>query len=132
LRWSTFSDGLADQIAWQNLKSIRSGARVALRGNWTLGAILGVVLLYSAFLSTRLKLEVHEAAAADPLAERLKLDSSYPTRRGWQPNRVQRVKTGFGVMFGSGALKVLAMDHAMRIPFKVSTATSSFMIGVTA
>jgi uncharacterized membrane protein YfcA len=33
---------------------------------------------------------------------------------------------------GSGALKVLAMDRAMRLPFKVSTTTSNFMIGVTA
>ena len=33
---------------------------------------------------------------------------------------------------GSGAVKVLAMDQAMRIPFKVSTTTSNFMIGVTA
>jgi uncharacterized membrane protein YfcA len=33
---------------------------------------------------------------------------------------------------GSGALKVIAMDSAMRIPFKVSTTTSNFMIGVTA
>ena len=33
---------------------------------------------------------------------------------------------------GSGALKVLAMDQVMRIPFKVSTTTSNFMIGVTA
>jgi len=33
---------------------------------------------------------------------------------------------------GSGAAKVLAMDQAMRIPFKVSTTTSNFMIGVTA
>ena len=33
---------------------------------------------------------------------------------------------------GSGALKVLAMDNVMRIPFKVSTTTSNFMIGVTA
>jgi uncharacterized membrane protein YfcA len=33
---------------------------------------------------------------------------------------------------GSGAFKVLAMDQAMRIPFKVSTTTSNFMIGVTA
>jgi len=33
---------------------------------------------------------------------------------------------------GSGALKVLAMDQAMRVPFKVSTTTSNFMIGVTA
>jgi uncharacterized membrane protein YfcA len=56
---------------------------------------------------------------------------------------VQRVKTGFGLMFGAGALsgllgigsgafKVIAMDQAMRIPFKVSTTTSNFMIGVTA
>ena len=33
---------------------------------------------------------------------------------------------------GSGALKVIAMDRVMGLPFKVSTATSSFMIGVTA
>ena len=33
---------------------------------------------------------------------------------------------------GSGAVKVLAMDKIMRIPFKVSTTTSNFMIGVTA
>ena len=33
---------------------------------------------------------------------------------------------------GSGALKVLAMDQVMRVPFKVSTTTSNFMIGVTA
>jgi uncharacterized membrane protein YfcA len=33
---------------------------------------------------------------------------------------------------GSGAVKVLAMDQAMCLPFKVSTTTSNFMIGVTA
>jgi hypothetical protein len=57
--------------------------------------------------------------------------------------QARRVKTGFGLMFGagtlsgllgigSGSLKVIAMDQAMQIPFKVSTATSNFMIGVTA
>ena len=108
-----------------------------------LGVILGLVLLYSAFLSTRPKPEVHADGPPDPLATRLKLDSTYPTPQGWQPYRVQHVKAGFGLMFGagamsgllgigSGALKVLAMDHAMRIPFKVSTSTSNFMIGVTA
>ncbi len=56
---------------------------------------------------------------------------------------VQRVPAGFSIMFGagalsgllgigSGAMKVLAMDQAMKIPFKVSTTTSNFMIGVTA
>ncbi|MGP8242951.1 MAG: sulfite exporter TauE/SafE family protein [Bryobacteraceae bacterium] len=108
-----------------------------------LGVILGLVLLYSAFLSTRPKSDLHADAPRDLLAERLRLDSTFPTPHGWQPYRVQRVKTGFGLMFGagamsgllgigSGALKVLAMDHAMRIPFKVSTSTSNFMIGVTA
>ncbi|HEV2730431.1 MAG TPA: sulfite exporter TauE/SafE family protein, partial [Terriglobales bacterium] len=53
------------------------------------------------------------------------------------------VPTGFSLMFGAGALsgllgigsgavKVLAMDQAMKLPFKVSTTTSNFMIGVTA
>ena len=56
---------------------------------------------------------------------------------------MRRVKSGFGLMFGagilsgllgigSGAMKVIAMDQVMRIPFKVSTTTSNFMIGVTA
>ncbi len=80
---------------------------------------------------------------ADPLAVRLRLDGSYPTPDGKQSYHVHRVPLGFGLMYvagclsgllgiGSGALKVLAMDQAMRIPFKVSTTTSNFMIGVTA
>jgi hypothetical protein len=55
----------------------------------------------------------------------------------------QHVPAGFGIMFvagtlsgllgiGSGAVKVLAMDQVMKLPFKVSTTTSNFMIGVTA
>ncbi len=56
---------------------------------------------------------------------------------------VTRLPGGFAVMFvagllsgllgiGLGAVKVLGMDQIMRIPFKVSTTTSNFMIGVTA
>ena len=108
-----------------------------------LGVILGFVLLYSAFLSTRPKPDTHAGGPADRLAERLRLDSSFPTPHGWESYRVRRVRTGFGLMFGagamsgllgigSGAFKVLAMDRVMRIPFKVSTSTSNFMIGVTA
>src|SRR5437867_3114067 len=62
---------------------------------------------------------------------------------GMRSYTVYRVPEGFGVMFGagvlsgllgigSGALKVVGMDQAMKIPFKVSTTTSNFMIGVTA
>jgi uncharacterized membrane protein YfcA len=108
-----------------------------------LGVMLGVALLHSAYLSTRRHTEEHGKAPVDALAQRLKLDSSFPTPHGWQRYYVQRVKCGFGLMFGagvlsgllgigSGAFKVIAMDQAMRIPFKVSTTTSNFMIGVTA
>ena len=74
---------------------------------------------------------------------RLRLNSSYPTPDGPQAYGVAHVPGGFGLMFvagvlsgllgiGSGSIKVLAMDRVMRIPFKVSTTTSNFMIGVTA
>jgi uncharacterized membrane protein YfcA len=107
-----------------------------------LSIIMGVVLLFSAYISTRPH-PVHLTVSTDPLAHRLRLDSEYPTKSGMRPYGVQRVKEGAAVMFGagitsgllgigSGAVKVIAMDQVMRIPFKVSTATSNFMIGVTA
>jgi uncharacterized protein len=105
--------------------------------------VFGVVLLVSALLSVRGHGEPTGNEPADPLATRFRLDSTYPTADGPRPYRVQHVAAGFGMMFGagivsgllgigSGALKVLAMDGAMRLPFKVSTTTSNFMIGVTA
>jgi uncharacterized membrane protein YfcA len=71
------------------------------------------------------------------------MNSSFPDTNGIRHYNVYNVPTGFSVMFGagtlsgllgigSGALKVVAMDQAMKIPFKVSTTTSNFMIGVTA
>jgi uncharacterized membrane protein YfcA len=108
-----------------------------------LAVVFGVVLVVSAYLSLRPRPEGPGDAPPDPLAERLRLDGSYPTLEGRRPYRVRRVPAGFGLMFvagglsgllgiGSGALKVLAMDQVMRLPFKVSTTTSNFMIGVTA
>jgi uncharacterized membrane protein YfcA len=102
-----------------------------------------VVLLGSAALSLRGHSESTGLEAPDPLATRLRLDSSYPTPAGLQGYHVHRVPIGFVLMFGagtlsgllgigSGAVKVLALDTAMRMPFKVSTTTSNFMIGVTA
>jgi hypothetical protein len=108
-----------------------------------LSIVFGIILLQAAWQT----LSVHKASSEilppDPLADRFKLNSSYETGEGEQGYQVHRVKTGFGLMFGagtisgllgigSGSLKVVAMDQAMRIPFKVSTATSNFMIGVTA
>jgi hypothetical protein len=108
-----------------------------------LAIIFGVVLLHSAWQSSRGPLEDLPANQSDPLATRLKLNGSYPGDAGPQSYQVTGVKAGFGLMFGagaisgllgigSGALKVIAMDQVMRIPFKVSTTTSNFMIGVTA
>jgi uncharacterized membrane protein YfcA/uncharacterized membrane protein len=119
----------------------------AMAASWiptsALGVILGLVLLQSAWLSSRSRELTPEPSDSDPLAVRLRLEGRYPSGGGWQSYHVQRVKTGLGLMFGAGAisgllgigsgsLKVIAMDRAMRIPFKVSTTTSNFMIGVTA
>jgi uncharacterized protein len=108
----------------------------------TLSIIMGVVLLFSAYASTRPHPD-HAEDKPDPLALRFRLNGQYPAASGLRRYAVQRVKAGFAMMFGagitsgllgigSGALKVIAMDQLMRIPFKVSTATSNFMIGVTA
>ncbi len=108
-----------------------------------LGVLFGAVLLHSAWVSTRARRPLPTGYVEDRLAARLKLNGSFPTPEGPRAYKVSHVKTGFGLMLiagalsgllgiGSGALKVVAMDRAMRIPFKVSTTTSNFMIGVTA
>jgi uncharacterized membrane protein YfcA len=108
-----------------------------------IATIFGAVLLYSAYLSARVRVRTKSDEIPDPLARRPRLNGSFPTPEGIRHYFVRRVPAGFGFMFGAGALsgllgigsgavKVLAMDQAMRIPFKVSTTTSNFMIGVTA
>lgn len=108
----------------------------------TVAIVFALVLLFSALQSLRPHAE-ELAATSDPLAIRLRLGSTYPTPSGLARYEVQRVPFAFGVMgiagalsailgIGSGMVKVLAMDRAMRLPFKVSTTTSNFMIGVTA
>jgi len=109
----------------------------------TIATIFGSVLLYSAYQAMQPRRKLMGDDIQDPLATRLKLNGSFPTPDGTRHYCVHNVPTGFSVMFGAGALsgllgigsgavKVLAMDQAMRIPFKVSTTTSNFMIGVTA
>ncbi len=104
--------------------------------------VFGVVLLFSAYVSSRHPKD-QLGSNPDPLAVRLRLDGSYPGPTGTLAYHVRRVPLGFLLMFvagilsgllgiGSGAVKVLAMDQAMGIPFMVSTTTSNFMIGVTA
>jgi hypothetical protein len=108
-----------------------------------IGIVFGIVLLYSAISSFRDRHEDVTPEHTGRLADRLRLKGEYPTSTGLKAYVAQRVPAGFGIMFlagglsgllgiGSGAVKVLAMDKAMRLPFKVSTTTSNFMIGVTA
>jgi len=108
-----------------------------------LAIIFGLVLLYSAYLSRKPRTRWERNLPPDPLATRLKLNGSFPSEEGGSRQyNVQNCPTGFSIMFGAGALsgllgigsgavKVLAMDQAMKLPFKVSTTTSNFMIGVT-
>ena len=104
--------------------------------------IFGAVLLYSAWTSMRQHGDLpvdRRSPACD-----LRLNGSLSRRGGRKVDyMVTHVRGGFGLMYvagllsgllgiGSGAMKVIAMDQVMRIPFKVSTTTSNFMIGVTA
>ncbi len=108
-----------------------------------LSVVLAVVLLYSAYLSGQPKLETPDEEVTEPLSTSLKLNGTCPTADGIMSYQVHSFPAGFGLMavagvlsgmlgIGSGAFKVLAMDQVMRLPFKVSTTTSNFTIGVTA
>jgi uncharacterized protein len=108
-----------------------------------LAILFGMVLLFSAYRSMQPREDHALLTTPDKWAARLRLDSTFPVAGGEQAYSVRRVPAGFVLMFaagilsallgiGSGIVKVLAMDQTMRLPFKVSTTTSNFMIGVTA
>jgi uncharacterized membrane protein YfcA len=110
-----------------------------------LAVIFGLTLIYSAWLSRNQKADEPEQMVDNPWSDTLGMSGSYPdeVHGGMSAYKVARIPAGFATMFGagtlsgllgigSGAVKVLAMDKVMRIPFKVSTTTSNFMIGVTA
>lgn len=109
-----------------------------------LSLIFGLALLATAGLSLRKKEDsAGVSLPVNPVAQKLRLDAELPPSEGKGVYHVQHVGWGFLVMvvagvlsgllgIGSGAFKVLGMDQIMRIPFKVTTTTSNFMIGVTA
>jgi uncharacterized membrane protein YfcA len=122
-----------------------AGALLAGRiGTHALAIIFGLVLIQAAYQSLfKGSKDSESPVASDALGRRLRLGGSYPVDGRPQQYGTRNVRTGFSIMFGAGALsgllgigsgavKVIAMDRAMRIPFKVSTTTSNFMIGVTA
>ena len=105
--------------------------------------IFAMVLIFSA-IRTIIKKDIKDVCTTgDKLAEKLKLNGSFPTSEGNIEYKVSNVAAGYSLMtlagilsgllgIGSGAFKVLAMDTVMKVPFKVSTTTSNFMVGVTA
>jgi uncharacterized membrane protein YfcA len=121
-----------------------AGAYLAGRfSTHALAVVFGLVLLHAAYTSLAKSEESAHPVESDVLATRLRLEGTYPVDGKREHYGVRNVGAGFSLMFGAGALsgllgigsgavKVIAMDRAMRIPFKVSTTTSNFMIGVTA
>ena len=108
----------------------------ALVGAWLVGivpanaiaVIFGLVLIQSAYLASKPRSDhATENLAPDPLASRLKLDSTFPTERGEVRYHVFRVPGGFALMWiagvlsgllgiGSGAVKVLAIFCLILVP----------------
>ncbi len=126
-----------------------AGAALALFApTHTIAVIFGFVLLYSALVSLKPKVEdQNEDNQKEGKYVRiiglLKAKGSYMTANGMKNYTLHHLTGGFMMMIlagilsgllgiGSGAMKVIAMDSIMKIPFKVSTTTSNFMIGVTA
>lgn len=109
-----------------------------------LSLCFGGILILTAALTWRKKEDsVTHHLPVNPWAKSLRLDATYESRSGPVRYHIQRPMGGFGVMLGagvisgllgigSGVLKVLAMDSLMKMPFRVSTTTSNFMIGLTA
>ncbi len=140
---------------WTNLKvaMVLECATVtgAVAGAYLAGVVPTVVLellfalmmLQSAYFSLS-KQEDVLVAEGDPIAKRLHLGGEVEDETGTLVHyEVVHFPEGAGLMvvagimsgllgIGSGALKVMAMDYFMHIPLKVSSATSNFMIGVTA
>lgn len=154
------SIGAARRVMVSGLSNLRVGLvlQIAASGGALIGVavahlvssrvlilVFGIMLLPTALLS-QMSAAGHEKPSVgnSPLADRLALDGRYTEADGTsRAYGVTGVGRGFVTMIGagllsallgigSGAFKVLAMDRFMRLPFRVSTATSNFMIGITA
>lgn len=109
----------------------------------TIGIIFASILLLTVILNLKGKPDHQEPIIKGSIEEKLKLYGTFPDKGVVKSYSARNTVPGFLMMMfagamsgllgiGSGALKVLAMDNMMKLPFKVSTTTSNFMIGVTA
>lgn len=108
--------------------------------------IFGFFLLFSAVMMLKkTKSELPQNVKPHPMAQKLALDSDYYDKVLGRTveYKVTGIYGGLGMMYGAGLLsgllgigsgifKVTAMDLYMKLPMKVSSATSNFMMGVTA
>ena len=141
--FSNIRIGMLLEIA-TTLGAVLGAFLAAYTSTHVIAIVFGLVLIQAAYQSlVKGSPETGPPIESDSLGRRLRLGGNYPLKGRSQEYGVQNVPTGFGLMFGAGALsgllgigsgavKVIAMDRAMKIPFKVSTTTSNFMIGVTA
>ncbi len=108
-----------------------------------IAVLFALFLFASAYFSLRRNEKIDVNQPSHLWADRLRLAGSYKTADGVQDYSVHGVPEALGIMtiagalagllgIGAGALKVLAMDQMMRLPYKVSTSTSNFIIGITA
>lgn len=108
-----------------------------------LSILLSCILFFSAYFTIQRHEDDEVYENSHPWSVKLKLDGTYPHKNELKQYRVQHAPLAFVLMtfagmisgllgLGAGTLKVLAMDQAMRLPYKVSTTTSNFMIGITA
>ncbi len=117
---------------------------VVISSRW-LFVLFGAVLIYTAVSMYKRNGRSTARFPDDPLADRLKLHGAFydPSIKSEVIYRVSRTKLGFGVGYiagivsgllgvGGGVIKVPVMNLAMGMPIKACTATSNFMIGVTA
>ncbi len=126
-----------------------AGAAVAVFApTHAIAIVFGLVLNYSAINSLREKIPEENGGnssvqKSEKWVRLLKAEGTYTTGGETKSYKLRNLGGGFVVMsvagilsgllgIGSGAVKVIAMDSIMKIPFKVSTSTSNFMIGVTA
>ncbi len=140
--WTNLRVAMALEVA-TTTGAICGAAAAGVLSPTTLEIIFALMMLLSAYFAIR-KQGDDIVPKCDPLAQRLQLGGSFPSGDGKMIDYgVVHLPAGFALMvvagvmsgllgIGSGALKVMAMDGIMHLPLKVSSATSNFMIGVTA
>lgn len=116
---------------------------IAIVSKSFLTIIFSFILFFSAYLTIKRHEEKEHYETSHAWARYLNLDGYYPVHHEFKPYHVQQVPLALFIMgiggvlsgllgIGSGTLKVLAMDQVLRLPYKVATTTSNFMIGITA